>query len=123
MEKACLVVGFLAALIALYGVLCALNACKPGRTPKRISYSFLMISWGWGLTIFAILDVLLFGKTSENVFGSVIFPVGVTLLATGNAVLYLVNRRACTCPDCPDYSGGLHRDVRVMESRYSANSF
>jgi hypothetical protein len=80
-----------------------------------------MIAWGWGVVMFAIIDMLFIGGSGEEIFGSIVLPVGLAFLSCGNAILYLVNRRGCTCPDCPDHVGTFQRKVSIPESKHNSH--
>ncbi len=83
-----------AAPVALFGVLCAINRICIRVTRKRIAAAYLLIAWGWGCVIFALLDYLVH---STPLFWPLLLIVGVMLLALGNAGLFFADRREnCT---------------------------
>ena len=88
----------LATPLAFAGAVCALNAMHISHTPHRIIAAFLAIAIGWLLLFFAALDYL--SHNQPKLWPWALLG-GVFLLALGNAVLYLVNRRDCKCPGCP----------------------
>lgn len=96
----------LAGAVALFGALCALTACTVGKTRPAIYGAFLLIAWGWGITLFAAGDIL---WHAHPLMGETFMPVGVALLAIGNAVLYLASRRGCKCHECPGRVGTVRR--------------
>jgi len=97
-----LVIGILAASpIALWGALCALNSMSRPTTRPSVAFSFLLIAWGWGAVAFAAIDYLVHGSP---MFWPRLLLFGVLLLAGGNGVLHLANRRDCRCMGCPGES-------------------
>jgi hypothetical protein len=88
----------LAAPVALFGALCALNAIRLGDTHWPVAAAFLCIAWGWGVVLAGAVDYL---APSTPPIWPLAIAGGAALLAIGNAALYLVNRRTCGCVGCP----------------------
>lgn len=88
----------LAAPFALWGALCALNAMDVRTTQTSIAAGFLCCAIGWAGLIAAGLDYL---SGDTPLFWPLAMLLGVLLLSIGNAILYLANRRTCSCPACP----------------------
>lgn len=88
----------LASPVAFFGAACSLNAMHIRRTRRRIIGPFVSIAIGWILLFFAALDFL--SHNQPKLWPWALLS-GVGLLAIGNAVLFLVNRRQCSCPGCP----------------------
>lgn len=88
----------LASPVALFGAACAINVMHIRRTRWRIIGPFVGIAFGWILLFFAALDFL--SHNQPRLWPWALLG-GVWLLAIGNAVLFLVNRRQCACPGCP----------------------
>lgn len=88
----------LASPFAFAGTVCAINAGHPSHTPWRIIAPFALMAIGWILLWFAALDFL--SHNQPRLWPWALLG-GVLLLAVGNAVLFLVNRRQCSCPGCP----------------------
>lgn len=88
----------LAAPVALWGALCALNAVDVRSTRPSIAVGFLCCVIGWGGLIFVGVDYLL---GDEPLFWPLLMLLSVLMLSLGNAVIYLGNRRQCGCPSCP----------------------
>lgn len=86
----------IAAPVALFGVLCALNRMQVRVTRKRIATSYVLIAWGWGAVLAGVLDYLVH---QPPIFWPSPLLAGVALLAIGNAALFLTNRRK-NCLDC-----------------------
>lgn len=90
------------ALLALFGAACALNAVHHTTTRPAIIIALLCIAFGWALLLFSALDFLLHANPPMVTH---IWPIsgvlGVFFLAAGNALLYLSNKRNCTCFGCP----------------------
>lgn len=83
---------------ALWGALCAINSMRWRETRRAVAFSFLLIAWGWGAVTFAAIDYLVHGSL---LFWPYLLLFGVMLLAGGNSILYLMNRRECRCLGCP----------------------
>lgn len=76
--------------VALFGVVCAINRICVKVTRKRIAAAYVLIAWGWGAVIFALLDYLVH---ATPMFWPAAILSGVGFLSVGNALLFLVDRR------------------------------
>lgn len=88
----------IASPVALFGAACTLNAMHHRQTRWRIILPFWLIAFGWIALLFAALDFL--AHNQPRLWPWALLS-GVLLLAVGNAVLFMVNRRQCSCPGCP----------------------
>ena len=98
MMDALMLLILLAAPVALFGALCALNAMDGYTTRKGIALSFLLVAWGWAALIFAAADYLLH---ADPHFWPLSLLSGIACLAIGNALMFIANRRRCDCVGCP----------------------
>lgn len=96
--KLVIVAILLAAPVALWGALCAINAINIHTTRPNIAAGFLCCVIGWGGLIFAGLDYLI---GDAPLFWPLLMLLGVMMLSIGNATIHLGNRRNCGCPSCP----------------------